>query len=170
MKLFSPTKRWQLIDVYYSQFQARQPKIFIENFVLHPIKVTVSFTQTVLPRKIESTKSHTKALQILSYIPSFVKMDRAVICLKSFIVEDSMESIPSLVSHIKAAFLKDLIGQIAGLAGSLSAVGRPVGMAKNIGGGVHALFYEVDYVVVNFDGMIIFYRNIVLCIVVYIGK
>ena len=32
--------------------------------------------------------------------------------------------------------------QIARLAGSLTAIGRPIGLARNIGGGVQAFFYE----------------------------
>ena len=53
-----------------------------------------------------------------------------------------MESFPSLRSRIGAAFMRDLEGQLARLAGSLTVIGRPMGLATNIGGGVQAFFYE----------------------------
>ena len=38
--------------------------------------------------------------------------------------------------------MRDLEGQLARLAGSLTVIGRPMGLATNIGGGVQAFFYE----------------------------
>ena len=50
-----------------------------------------------------------------------------------------MESFPSLRSRIGAAFMRDLEGQLARLAGSLTVIGRPMGLATNIGGGVQVV-------------------------------
>ena len=131
----------QTIDVFTTQEESRQPKIFIENLVLHPIKITMSFVQTTLPRKVDEY-SNASLVSTLSYIPTFAKMENVSLRLNSFIVEDAMEALPTLISRVWSSYLSDLEGQIARLAGSLAVIGRPVGLARNIGGGVQAFFYE----------------------------
>jgi len=44
MSLFAPERRLETIDVYKTQMEARAPKVFIENLVLHPIKVPEPFS------------------------------------------------------------------------------------------------------------------------------
>jgi hypothetical protein len=51
----SPERRIQLVDIYKSQISAQAPKVFIENLVVHPIKVTLSFNKTILPRRQDET-------------------------------------------------------------------------------------------------------------------
>ena len=75
MSLFSPERRLETIDVFKTQLEARSPKVFIENLVLHPVKVTLSFTQTTLPRKIDDT-SIAMSISALSYIPTFANMEK----------------------------------------------------------------------------------------------
>lgn len=45
--------------------------------MLHPVKVTVSFTQTVLPRS-KKEASVAVAVAVLSYIPAFATVDRCI--------------------------------------------------------------------------------------------
>jgi vacuolar protein sorting-associated protein 13A/C len=136
-----PENRYQIVDIFRSQNAAQAKRIYIENLVLHPIKVTLTFQQTALPRKKDET-AMAGYVEYLSYIPTFANVDRATLKLNSFIVSDAMESVQSLTSRITANSWRDLNYQLAKLAGSLTALGRPVGLARNIGGGVQAFFYE----------------------------
>ena len=136
-----PENRLQVVDIYRSQEAAQAKRIYIENLVLHPIKVTLTFQQTALPRKKDET-AMAVYVEYLSYIPTFANVDRATLKLNSFILSDAMESIQSLTSRITAHSWRDLNYQLAKLAGSLTMLGRPVGLARNIGGGVQAFFYE----------------------------
>jgi hypothetical protein len=54
-----------------------------------------------------------------------------------------MESSELLCRRVLTNSIRDLQFQLARLAGSLSVIGSPVGLIKNIGGGVQAFFYEV---------------------------
>ena len=78
-------------------------------------------------------------------MPVFANLDNVTLRLNSFIVENAMESIEALLNRIGAGVVRDLEVQVARLAGSLTAIGRPVGLARNIGGGVRAFFYEVRF-------------------------
>ena len=136
-----PENQLQTVDIFRSQVAAQAKRIYIENLVLHPIKVTLTFQQTSLPRKKDET-AMAVYVEYLSYIPTFANVDRATLKLNSFIVSDAMESMQSLTSRIAANSWRDLNYQLAKLAGSLTMLGRPVGLARNIGGGVQAFFYE----------------------------
>lgn len=137
-----PEKRFVMANIFLSQLAAQAPRVYIENLVLHPIKVTLTFVQTTLPRKKDDT-ALALAVGVLSYTPSFATVDRATLRLNSFIVYDAMESTQSLTTRILANAWRDLQFQLARLAGSLTVLGRPVGLARNIGGGVQGFFYEV---------------------------
>lgn len=111
--------------------------IYIEQLFLHPIHINITYTHSEFPRAQEDN-----VLMILSYIPSFAAVDRFQIKLSSFTVEEVLESETSLISRILKKTLYDLQLHLAGLAGNLAVLGRPMGLVKNIGGGVQSLFYE----------------------------
>lgn len=134
LKLLSPEHKKHLVDVYRSQLSAQGKKMFLENFVLHPMKIQLSFQKTNFPRERE-----TKAAD---FIAAFASVDRMEIKLSSFIVVNVMESASTLRSRIVAKLGQDLQGQIAQIAGSLSILGSPAGFARNVGNGVQAFFYE----------------------------
>jgi len=62
--------------------------------------------------------------------------------LKSFEVEDAMQSTSSLLNHIKNKTIQDLRSQLAQIAGSLAVIGSPMGFARKVGRGAKAFFYE----------------------------
>ena len=76
-----------------------------------------------------------------------VSLDDVVLRLNSFAVEYATESPLSLGLRLRAAYVNDIMThllQIAGdFLGNMKLVGRPVGLMKNIGGGVRDFFYEV---------------------------
>lgn len=133
-KLLSLEQRRQLVDVYFSQKGAQEQKMFLENFILHPMRVQLSFQKTRFPRDRETN--------LTDFITAFASVDRMDIKLSSFIVENAMESAATLKSRIVAKLGQDIQSQIAKIAGSLSIIGSPAGFVRNVGNGVEAFFYE----------------------------
>ena len=66
--------------------------------------------------------------------------------MNAFIVSNAMESQQSLVNRVTmktALGLRNQFVQIAGsLIGNLTVLGKPAGLAKNIGSGLQDFFYE----------------------------
>lgn len=52
-RVMSPSDRNMLVDVYRSQIAAQASKMYIEKLIIHPIKITLTFAQTLFPRKRE---------------------------------------------------------------------------------------------------------------------
>ena len=132
--LLSPGHRLHFYSRAMSQISTN---MYIEQLILHPISLNVTYSHTEFPRTEEDN-----VLAMLSYIPSFAAVDRFPIQMSSFTVDQVLESTDSLVARILKKSLYDLQSHLANLAGSLAILGRPVGLVKNIGGGVQALFYE----------------------------
>jgi hypothetical protein len=75
-------------------------------------------------------------------LTSLVGVDKLQLRLKSFEVEDAMESSHSLFDMIVNKTLQDLRAQLPQIAGSLAMFGSPIGFARKVGSGVKAFFYE----------------------------
>ena len=53
--LMSPTNRFKILDNLLStKFNAQRSKIYFKSLIIHPIKVTLTFTQTIFPRRLVS--------------------------------------------------------------------------------------------------------------------
>ena len=135
----APEQRLRYIDVYKSQFSAQASKIYFEKLIIHPIKITLTFVQTPYPRKREKVTLRSTAINVLTAMAGF---DRMQVKLKSFEVEDAMQSRSSILNHIKNKTIQDLRSQLAQIAGSLAVIGSPMGFARKVGGGAKAFFYE----------------------------
>jgi hypothetical protein len=133
-KLLSPENKLQLVDVYRSKVSAQEKKIYFESFILHPVRVTLSFQQTPFPRPKEVTAA--------DIITAFAAVDRMDIKINSFIADNVIESSKTLTSRIQSKFFQDMQRQIAKIAGSLAVLGSPAGFVRNVGNGVHDFFYE----------------------------
>ena len=135
----SPEQRLRHIDVYKSQLSAKASKIYIEKLIIHPVKIILTFVQTPYPRKREKVTLRSTAINVLTAMAGF---DRMQVKLKSFEVEDAMQSRSSILNHIKNKTIQDLRSQLAQIAGSLAVIGSPMGFARKVGGGAKAFFYE----------------------------
>jgi hypothetical protein len=50
--VLSPTSRSKTLDnVYQTKITAQKSKLYFQKLVIHPIKMTLTFTQTVFPRR-----------------------------------------------------------------------------------------------------------------------
>lgn len=136
----------RLYEVEYQYKASQNQKIFFENLILHPMKFTLDFYPNRFPRK---TKEIPPDLRWLTTLESITAVENFQIRIKSFIAENAMESVPSLMERIGNKVLRDIqsdLVQIAGnLVGSLNLIGNPAGLYKNIGSGVQDFFYEVFF-------------------------
>eukprot|EP00981_Chlorochromonas_danica_P008515 scaffold2207_cov161-Ochromonas_danica.AAC.5 len=136
--VFQPaSQKW--IDIYLSKASSLQSKMYIKKMIIHPMKITITFFQTPFPRR---QKKETLQSTVLNAMMSLVGVENMQIRLNSFEVEDAMESIDTLASLITARAVQDIQLQVASIVGSIAALGAPVGLARKVGRGVRAFFYE----------------------------
>ena len=140
-KQLYPQQQLRLVDLYRSKIQAQQSKMYFRKLVIHPIKVTFTFAQTTFPRRIGQ---HRETLQstVLNVLMSLVGVEKLQLRLRSFEVDDAMESVSTLVDLITSKSIQDVRSQLTQIAGSLTMLGSPIGFARKVGSGVKAFFYE----------------------------
>lgn len=138
--LASPEHHLKIVDVYRSKMSALTSKMYFEKLIIHPMKITFTFVQAPFPRK--GSSNATLQSTAFNIFTSLAAVDRMQLKLKSFEVEDALESDASLKNHIINKTLQDLQSQLAQIAGSLAVLGSPMGFARKVGGGVKDFFYE----------------------------
>jgi vacuolar protein sorting-associated protein 13A/C len=139
MKQLYPQQQLRMVKVYRSKIQAQQSKMYFKNLIIHPVKITFTFAQTTFPRR-----QHKETLQstVLNVLMSLVGVEKLRLHLRSFEVEDAMESIGTLVDMVSSKTMQDVRSQLTQIAGSLTMLGSPIGFARKVGSGVKAFFYE----------------------------
>ena len=127
---------------------AQRHKVYFEQFVMHPIKLRLSFVPTPFPssRDPKDDILMGKAYRNIRLFKGLSYINELVIKMNSFIFANAMESVGSLGARVAGKVSEDLrqhLMQIAGrLVGSLGIIGKPAGVYKNIGSGVQDFFYE----------------------------
>jgi hypothetical protein len=139
MQLLSPAHYVQSVDVYKAQLAVQANKMFFEKVVVHPVKITLSFVQAPFPRKLGKATFQSFSVNLLT---SLAGIDRLELKLRSFEVDDAMETRRTLFQHISSRMKQDFQSQLAQVAGSLAVLGAPIGFARKVGRGVQAFFYE----------------------------
>eukprot|EP01034_Spumella_vulgaris_P021564 gene21564-27602_t len=139
MSALYPEHQYGMMDVYRAKFNAQRSKMYFKNLIVHPVKLTLTFVQTTFPRR-----QHSDTLQstVLNVFMALVGVEKLQLRLKSFAVEDAMESTGSLIDLVLMKAQQDLRSQVTSIAGSLAMIGSPIGFARKVGGGVKAFFYE----------------------------
>jgi hypothetical protein len=138
-KLLSPEGRSGRIDVYHAKVVATASKVYFENLIVHPMKLRLTFVHSPLSRDLSTNSISSAVVHVLT---SLAEVDDMKIRLNSFIVSNALESATSLQNRLVAKLVQDLQLQLATIAGSLTIIGSPLGLAHKIGGGVKAFFYE----------------------------
>eukprot|EP01038_Epipyxis_sp_PR26KG_P007511 gene7511-10233_t len=136
---FSPKQKSHLINIIATKTNTFNFKIYFQKLVIHPLKVTLTFLQTIFPRRLQS---ETFKSALLNVILSIVGVEKLQLRLNSFEVEEVMESIDSLNNLLINNYIQELRRQLASIAGSLTLIGSPIGFARKVGSGVKAFFYE----------------------------
>ena len=94
-------------------------KVYIENLVIHPLKVSVSFTSTRVPRKFEGGVLDTQLVNLIRSVGVISTFSDVPIRISSFIACNVLESPDDLTSIIVMKFTRDVQGQLLHLIGSV---------------------------------------------------
>ena len=136
-----------LVNIPKAQKSSLVKRMYIEEFVLHPIKIRVSYQHTTFPRDASEDIFSSPQYRWLKFIQGIAAVDDFQMRLKSFIVSDALESSSTIGDRVVRIYIAELKKQIVEIAyqfvGSLRVIGKPVGLYRNIGAGVKDLFYEV---------------------------
>jgi hypothetical protein len=134
----------KLYDIDYQYKNCQIPVYFIESLTIHPMKLTLSFYPSHFPRK---TTDIPAPLRFMTKVEVVTSVEDFQVKIKSFIIENAMDSLPKLMERFSNKIIRDLqshLVQIAGnLIGSLNLLGNPAGLYKHIGSSVENFFYEV---------------------------
>jgi len=136
------------VDVERAYRHAIAHKVCFESIILHPFSITLTFSPNQSERfgKTIAVRSSRK-IKLVQTLCSLPAIDGFDIHVGSFIVNYAMESMDSMRKRIALKTeleLRSNLIQLGGnFIGSMSILGKPAGMLKNIGGGVQDLFYEV---------------------------
>ena len=114
--------------------------MYFHYLVIHPIKVVLTIIQTTYPRR-KKKKNQSNVVTQLERL-SVIGIEKLQLKLRSFEVEDAMESISSLRDIVINLIKSDIQSQLAEIAGSITMIGSPIGFARKVGSGVKAFFYE----------------------------
>lgn len=147
LKLLSDVQYAPILDVYLAEKAAHTNKTYFGSIVIHPIKIIVTFKKsTFIHKPSDNCRITAATLNWLEILPAIVNVDHMPLKLNSFIVNEALESIQTLMNRIYSKAILDLKSQMARIVGSyvmsLSVLGRPAGFARNIGSGVQDFFYE----------------------------
>ena len=152
-ELITTLKERNYADVEKTFESAQVTKIYVESLVIHPIKINLTFTPTNYSRSSSNESSVILKYPWIKIIQNITAVDEFEVKINSFIVENAMDSIESLGTRILSKVVRDLQMHLVQIAGSLlislSLIGKPAGLVKNIGGGVQDFFYEPYMGIIN---------------------
>jgi len=136
----------KVTDVKAYSVKKGTENIAVENLVIHPLKITLSILSTPLPRTKKEERLLSNTYRWLAYVKRIPSLDNAIVRLNSFVVENVYESSGLLSTRISLGFMRDFnkhMGAAAGrVIGSLTAIGKPAVLSRNVGGGVKEFFYD----------------------------
>lgn len=138
--LLSPSHRLMHVDLYHSQQLSQRSKMYFQKLIVHPIKLYITIIPT--PDYAHVIERETIQSTFSNVFKSLAAIDRVQLKLKSFEVEDAMETKSSLIYLIGTQIRQDISSHFGQLFGSLAVIGSPMGFARKVGRGVKAFFYE----------------------------
>ena len=118
-------------------FTSRSDRIYCEQLHLHPIRISVTFTQewNVLDTVYGSPA-------ILQYIKMMPSLANAQLTFTSFVVGHVFEAPEMLRRIITAHFSSQMTKHLFSIIGSLAILNGPADFLANVGTGVRDFFYE----------------------------
>jgi hypothetical protein len=136
-----------LVDLLKTMKTAQEGKMYFETFVIHPMKLRLSFLPTPFPRSKHEDILSAEQYRGFKIIRAIAQVDELVVKVSMFLVTESMDSVATLADRVMASMLKDfqnhLVTIVGRVFGSLEFIGKPAGLYRNVGEGVKEFFYEV---------------------------
>ena len=146
--LTSKMKSNSSLRVKHEVSGANSSRIYVEQFRLHPIRISLTFTQ----EEVEKS-ALTEDLVFFQLVRQMVSIADAPLSFSSFEVSNIFESPEELFQRIKAHYSSQLSSQILSILGSLLILKTPADMILNVGAGVRDFFYEPINGCINGDIM-----------------
>ncbi len=112
-------------------------RIYIEQLHLHPIRISLTFTQEWGSGTGDSEKS-----VMMQYIRKIPSLSNAELTFTSFVVSHAFESSDILFRIIRIHYLSQLTKHFFSIIGSLAILNGPADFLANVGTGVRDFFYE----------------------------
>ena len=137
----------QLVDMSKTAKTAQESKIYFETFIIHPIKLRLSFLPTPFPRPDHDDILSAEEYRGFKIVRAIAQVDQLVVRIGAFYTVNAMESTATLGSRVLANVLRDLQNDLVTIVGrvfgSLEFIGKPAGLYRNVGEGLMGFFYEV---------------------------
>lgn len=124
-------------DIEKMIHSANSGRLYVEHLHLHPIRLSLTFTQEWL-----DWNPATEGLIIFQLIRGMASIADAPLTFTSFLVGNAFESPQSLLGIIQAHYSSQLTNQVLTILGSLAILKAPVEFVSNVGSGVIRFFYE----------------------------
>jgi len=151
-----------LDDAQLANLPATQRKLYIEELLVHPVKIHVSFSfrsnrsfsssSRFLNREKEGVVPSGAALEIGALNPlrfalnamgaSLANVENAPLRLNALLVQNSLSTTKTVLERIFAHYRSQALRQAYLILGSVDLLGDPRGLVKNLGAGVMDFFYE----------------------------
>lgn len=129
--------------IYY---ESQKLKYYFEAIFIHPIKIILNFHPTTFSRKSELYSLDNSTLNILKNLETITPIENFEIKIASFNTKEVTESWASLINIISSSIIRNLQSNILKITGSffgsMSLLGKPVDLYRNIDSGVSDFFYE----------------------------
>jgi hypothetical protein len=133
-----------LVDIFALKAHKNSTKFYFNVLEIHPIIASVTFRPYEWPRNQKSFPKGYPGIDILT--KPFLNVSDMDIKLSSFLANAVLLQPSALGTRYVAKAREDIKGQMLAIVGSylsnINLLGRPAGLARNVGGGIHALFYE----------------------------
>ena len=137
----------QLVDLIQTAKTAQECKMYFETFIIHPIKLRLSFLPTPFPRPDHDDILSAEEYRGFKIVRAIAQVDQLVVRIGAFYTVNAMESTATLGSRVIANVLRDLQNDLVTIVGrvfgSLEFIGKPAGLYRNVGEGLMGFFYEV---------------------------
>jgi vacuolar protein sorting-associated protein 13A/C len=117
--------------------------IYTELFHLNPIKLNFTFT-AIKGDDEENKQNKNNIARIILKIPDKLipNVDNAPLNLNALLMSHSFITKQELTARLAEHYRTKFMRQLYKILGSFDALGNPVSFVKNMGAGVHDLFYE----------------------------
>lgn len=125
-------------DVEKMIHSANSSRVYIENLQLHPIRLSLTFTQEWL----DSNPAATEDLLAFQLIRGTTSIVDAPLTFTSFLVGNAFEAPQTLRQIIVSHYNSQLTSQILPLLFNMAILKAPVEFVSNVGSGVVRFFYE----------------------------
>ena len=135
--IVSVRSRTEIVNISRAMKSSDSKKIFVDCFIIHPIKAHLTYSQSVFERSSFEDNELMSRYTWLHKL-NFISIDDVELKLNAFAVEHAVESVDKLISRLLIKTKMDVMGQliiiVGSVLGSLDLLGKP--------GNKHKIIYK----------------------------